>query len=160
MPGSRATLTWISTSRPGRARVAVALERLQGGLAGERVDQAHVGHDQRHTAALELADEVPGEELAVGGHLGLEILGAVLPHEPTPARASVGRSSRATYLVAASTCTLVGLPSGAGGGEGDLLARTGEVLAGTRSSADVGDQLSHATPAWRPAPTPSRRWEK
>ena len=47
----------------------MALELAQGRLGGDRVDQAHVGHDQAHAPALQLADEVPLEQLSVRGDL-------------------------------------------------------------------------------------------
>ncbi len=110
--------------------VAVALERLHGGLAGERVDEAHVGHDQGHAAALEPADEVPGEELAVGGHLLLEILGAVLTHESHPRLGKLGQVLGGHVLGGGEHLHLSGAirgtsdrpPPGALGEEGDLLA--------------------------------------
>src|ERR1700704_2323176 len=45
------------------------------------MDQANVRHDQAHPSALELADEVPFEELATRRDLVLEILRAVLAEE-------------------------------------------------------------------------------
>ncbi len=70
------------------------------------MDQAHVRHDQAHAPALQLADEVPLEQLAVRGDLLLEVLRAVLADEPHAGlRRAIGSSSQATYLVAARIST-------------------------------------------------------
>jgi hypothetical protein len=79
----------------------MALQGLQRGGAGERVDEADVRQDQGNAATLELADEVPGEELAVGGGLGLEILGAVLADELDPGGGELGQVRPASTAAAA-----------------------------------------------------------
>jgi hypothetical protein len=59
----------------------VLLQLAHGRLRGERVDQAHVRRDLLHLAALELADEVPREQVAVRLLLREQVLGAVLANE-------------------------------------------------------------------------------
>ena len=58
-----------------------ALQLAQHGLRGHRVDEAHRGRDVLDLAALQLADEVPGEQAGVGLLLGRELLGPVLAHQ-------------------------------------------------------------------------------
>ena len=86
--------------------------------------------------------------------------GSRRPARRRPAPAPAG-PARDTYLVAASTSTSPALarPRAGGAPPRDLLAHPREVRADPLG-AQVGDQLNHATPAWRPARAPSRRWEK
>ena len=56
----------------------MALEAAEHGVAADGVDPLHERQDLRDLAALHVADEVPGEAVAVRGVLGLEVLGAVL----------------------------------------------------------------------------------
>ncbi len=62
-------------------RRRVLLEPPQRRLRRDRVDQPDVRGDVLQLAALDGADEVPGEQVAVLLLLGEEVLGAVLPHE-------------------------------------------------------------------------------
>ena len=81
LPGSPATLTSTSTSTPEPC--AVLGQLAQDGVAGHGVDAPHVRQHLAHLAALQVADEVPGERRAVrpGGRLGLELLRAVLAQQ-------------------------------------------------------------------------------
>ena len=84
-------------------------------------------HDLR-LAALEVADEVPAEGVAVGGVLGLQVLGAVLADDLDPGLGERRPCPRAdTYFVAATTVTA---------------GPTSALIASYRArivSADVGD---------------------
>ena len=66
---------------PGRASSRAALELAQRRVRGDRVDHADVREDRAHLAALQLADEMPLEQLAVRRPLLLQVLCAVLSHE-------------------------------------------------------------------------------
>ncbi len=114
------------------------------------MDQAHVRHDQAHTPALQLADEVPLEQLSVRGHLRLEVLGAVLADE-----ADAGLGEHRQILARTRTWSRRAPrppgapgPSGGGsrGGRGDLLAQALEIRA-DHIRPQAADQLNHATPA-------------
>ncbi len=59
----------------------VLLELCERRLRRERVDQPHVRRHVLDLAALELADEVPGEQVAVRLLLGEQLLGPVLAHQ-------------------------------------------------------------------------------
>ena len=75
-PSSPATFTWISTSFRG-----VLLQLREGRLGRDRVDQPHARRDVLHLAALERADEVPLEQVAVLVLLRDQVLRAVLAHQ-------------------------------------------------------------------------------
>ena len=76
---SPATFTWSSTSRR-----RVLLEPAQRRIGRDRVDQAHARRDVLHLAALERADEVPLEQVAVGVLLRGQLLSAVLADQGDP----------------------------------------------------------------------------
>ena len=71
----------LTSTRTSVARVGVALELAQRRIAGHRLDQPHVRQDLLDLAALQLADEVPGEPVRPALGLGHELLGAVLAQE-------------------------------------------------------------------------------
>ncbi len=71
LPGSRDDVDLDQDAQAGARQVAVKVERAQRGLARERVDQTHVRHNQAHAPALQLPDEIPFEQLSVGGRLRL-----------------------------------------------------------------------------------------
>ena len=89
----------------------------------------------------------------------LQVLRAVLAHQPDPRLGEDSAAPRGHVL---------------GGGEhlAPWRSRPARALAAASSSRDPrevradrlgaqsGDQLNHATPPWRPARSPSRRWEK
>ena len=64
------------------ALVAVAAELLEDGIGGDRVDQPAARQQQLHLAALQVADEVPLEEVAPALLLGAQVLLAVLADQP------------------------------------------------------------------------------
>ena len=108
-------------------------------------------------AALEVADEVPGERVAPPLALRLEVLQAVLADErrPRPPRAPPSRRA-GTYLVAARIST-----------PGPARSRTRSRLARMTpaSSPRISPGIAHpsplqTSPAWRPVRPPSRRCEK
>ena len=70
------------------------------------VDQPHAAGDVPHLAALDVADEVPGEQVAetAPASRSARPTGSRRPAS-TPASASAGRSSGSTYLVAARIST-------------------------------------------------------
>ena len=69
------------------------------------MDQAHVRRDVLHLAALELADEVPGEQVAVRLLLLEQLLRAVLPHQLDAGLGERGQVGGLHVLTAASTST-------------------------------------------------------
>ena len=79
---------------------------LRGGLGRERVAElAELAHDRR-LAALQVADEVPAEGVAVARVLRLEILRAVLADDLDAGLGERRPCPRAeTYFVAATTVT-------------------------------------------------------
>ena len=81
------------------------LEPLRGRLGVERVDELADPVDDLRLSALQVADEVPAERVAVDGVLRLHVLRAVLPHDLDPASASAAMSWSETYFVAATTVT-------------------------------------------------------
>src|ERR1700730_7333307 len=119
------------------------------------MDQANMRHDQARLSALELSDEVRFEQCATRRDLVLEILRAVLA-EQTDARLGedrellqrdvLGRGQDLDLRAAWShPSRLRSFASGA-----YLLPQALEVCA-HRLRVQARDQLSHATPAWRPA---------
>ncbi len=137
----------------------MALELAQRGLGRERVDQAHVRDDLAHPPALELADEVPFEELAVCGDLLLELLRAVLAHQ---ANARLGEPRQLVGGEVLDRREDLHLALRVGG----ALERSDDVRADAfevgvyPACVEARDQLNHAIPAWRPARAPSRLYEK
>ena len=102
-----------------RARaLAVALELAQRRVGGDRVDQPHVRHDRAHAPALQLADEVPLEQIAVRGHLRSQVLRAVLPDQ-----ADAGLGKRRQILAPARTWSRRAPRPGAGSPCGARAAR-------------------------------------
>src|SRR5262249_30176180 len=96
-------------------------------------------------------------------HLGLEVLRAVLADH---ADAGLGENGKVVDGHVLGRGEYLDLPprllarrSGPAHGSPDLLPPLLEVRA-HRVGAQGGDQLNHATPAWRPARAPSRRCEK
>src|SRR3954470_19079431 len=138
-----------------RVRRGVALELAQRGVGGDGVDELHERDDLAHLAALELADEVPAEAVAMGGTLLLELLGAVLAEQR-----DAGLRQRAEVVgldVLHGGEQLHGLRVAARASRGRLDSRAHPVGVG---ADDVDVQARHTTPAWRPVTPPSRRWEK
>ena len=125
------------------------------------MDQSNAEHYQAHPPALELPDEVPLEELAKGRDLALEILRAVLADE-TDARLGEGGELLQREVLGRGQDLDLRAPWPHAGGlrsfasSGDRLVQALEVRAHDLR-AQARDQLSHATPAWRPARSPSRR---
>src|SRR5947209_482879 len=107
------------------------------------MDQSHRRRDVADLAALERADEVPVEQVAVRGLLGEQVLRAVLADQRDPCVGELGE------LV-----------------DADVLRRCADldVVADARSDPlEVRPDalyVSHAIPAWRPVTPPSRRCEK
>src|SRR5262249_21964916 len=134
-------------------RRAVAPELLQHRLGGDRVDQADQWQDPLQLAALEVADEVPGEALAPAPLLLLQVLEAVLappPHPPLRPQSHVRSPHR--------LCRPTDLHLGSG-----LLADPVQIGPDPRR-VEVCDWLHHAysiqaRPACLPVRSPSRRWE-
>ena len=81
LPSSPATLTSTRTSVSG---VAVAPELLEGRVGGDRVDQAADRQQLLDLAALEVADEVPGERVPPALVLRGQVLLAVLADQRHP----------------------------------------------------------------------------
>ena len=104
-------------------------------------------------AALQVADEVPGE--ARRAHQAAALAARSWARfSPTTVDAGLGEHARApraaTYLIAARICTSRDRPR----------SRTCSRLARMRARVQPADQLRHAIPAWRPVTPRSRRWEK
>ena len=76
LPSSPATFTWISTSLAGCS----SSFRSADSDATEWISRT-CGAMSLHLAALQLADEVPGEQVAVRLLLREQVLRAVLPHQ-------------------------------------------------------------------------------
>ena len=125
----------------------VLLEPAQRRLGGERVDQPHVRRDVLDLAALERADEVPGEQVAVAPPAWRAGPGrGSRPPARCPASASAGRSSASHVL-----------DGGAGSRpRGPIRSRTRSRFA----PSPVQDPSRTMMPAWRPVTPSSRRWEK
>ena len=156
---------------PGAARAA------QRRLRGDRVDQAHVRRDVLDLAALERADEVPGEQVAVLVLLGQQVLGAVLAHQLDAGLGERGQVVGRTYLIAAQDLDLAGRSARARArgsraragvniahheprlAAGDaVVAAVGEeeVLAAARAEVDVLDLARRPPPRARAAITARR----
>ena len=147
----RASSRWRSSSRSADSEATEWIRRT-------------CGHDQAHAPALQLADEVPLEQLPVRGDL--------LPAGPArgsrrrgarrPRRAPAGPRRRRTSSPRARRPRDHPAAPGARRARRRRRARRARARGSprTRSGAQAGDQLNHATPAWRPARAPSRRWEK
>ena len=105
LPASPATLTSIRISG---VRRAVASELREHRVAGHRVDVAHVRQQVAHLAALQLADEVPGEPSRERAALATSSWARFSPTSVTPPSASAGSSSTGRYLTAARISTSAG----------------------------------------------------
>jgi len=106
-------------------------------------------------AALEMADEVPGERAGVRLRLGHEVLGAVLAHQ-LDAGLGEHRELLDRHVLDRREDLHVGRVAPGGG---DLGADPLEVRA-DHVGPQSGDQLNHTSPACRPVTPRSRRWEK
>src|SRR5205807_3488265 len=98
----------------------------------------------------------------VCGYLRLEVLPAVLPDQLDARLGEHGQLLGGHVLGRREDldgALPIDLRRRAGAGGVDLLPQALQVGAHALG-AQTGDQLSHATPAWRPARGPSRRWEK
>ena len=134
-------------------RRRVALELGEHGVGRDRVDQAHQRQDALDLAALQVADEVPGEAIAPALALRLQVLQPVLADQRRP-RPRPGRPSRPR----ARTWSPRGSPP-----PGRRLERTRSRLRrtpdrGRRSGSAIA--VRQTSPAWRPVTPLSRRWEK
>src|SRR5918997_1424695 len=76
----------------------VSPEPAQRRLGGDGVDEPYPTREVAHLAALKGPDEVPGEEVAVVGLLGREVLGAVLADE-LDARLGEGGKLRGRHVL-------------------------------------------------------------
>src|SRR3954451_21020425 len=139
-------------------RRAVLPELAQRGVGGDRVDQLGVREDLLDLAALELADEVPAE-LGVGGRLGLELLGAVLPQQREPGLVEDVEVLERDVLDRREQLDVVSVAAGLARRLGDLGTHALEP-APHGLQLDAADQARHTTPACRPVTPRSRRWEK
>src|SRR6185437_1539819 len=136
----------------------VALELAQNRLGRHRVDEPHVRSDVLHLAALQRADEVPGEVAAVALVLGHEILGAVLAEQGDACLGQRGQLVGRHVLGGCQQLDLARVAPRAG----DLLADAVEVLADVLrpQSSELARHVRQMMPAWRPVTPLSRRWEK
>ncbi len=86
----------------------VSPELLERRVARDRLDVADVREDLADLAALEMADEVPGERAGVRLRLRDEVLRAVLADELDAGLGEHGELLDGTYLTAARICTPTG----------------------------------------------------
>ena len=125
--------------------------------------QPHERRDDLDLAALQVADEVPRERVAVRGDLRLQVLRAVLADRRDPGLREQPEILERDVLAGGDELDVRGVAPGARGGRRDPLAHLGEVRA-DELGGEAGDQLGHGsrqtTAAWRPVASPSRRCEK
>ena len=153
LPASPATLTSISIAQ-ARARALARGARARAAPTRDASEwiRRTCGTIRLHAPALQLADEVPLEQLAVGGELVLEVLRAVLADQLDAGlgqRAAAPRRRRTWSRRAAAPSAARGPPL-----RGAAPRRSRRACSrGSRAPArrDAGDQLNHAIPAWRPA---------
>ena len=101
----------------------MALEAAQHGVAADGVDPLHEREDLRDLAALHVADEVPGEAIAVLGVLGLEVLRAVLADPRDAGLDECAEVLERDVLRRRDDLHVAGIPPRARGRRGDPLAR-------------------------------------
>ena len=147
LPSSPATLTCTSTSGAG---LVSSLRRTESD-ATEWISRT-CGRHVLDLAALQLADEVPGEQVGVGRALVHQLLGAVHAHQLD---SGLGQHRQ---LVGAHVLDR----RQHGHAVADPLAHALEV-APHSVDLEPGERpphVSHTSPAWRPVIPWSRRWEK
>ena len=132
--------------------VSVVSHQLrERGIGRDGVDVADMRDDRRNLAALERADEVPGEYARVRLALGGEILGPVLPKE---GQAGVSELAEQWQRHILDRRENLNFPAPA-----TRLDLTADAIEVHRDDLgpQIGDQFNHATPACRPVRPASRR---
>ena len=114
-----------------------------------------MGQEVADLAALQLADEIPGEPAGQRRRLGDQVLRAVLADQRDAALGERPQLGHRQVLDRGQDLDLRGIATGGG----DLLADARQV-GGDPLGGQAVDQVNHATPAWRPVTPRSRRWEK
>ena len=145
---STSTRISVSASR-------VAAELLERRVGGDRVDQPDQRQDPLHLAALQVADEVPGEGVAVRALLRLEVLEPVLADQLDPGLGEHRQLGRVDVLGRRQDLDLRAAALAhpfevARAPARDRVPRIGSAI----------DGVGPDRPAWRPVRSPSRRWEK
>ena len=139
---------------------------VEHGVGADGVDQPHERRDELDLAALQVADEVPGERVAVARRPSPAgpARGSRRRSRCRPRRARRGPRARRTCPATTSSTSSPSRPARAAAAA--IRSRTSARFARTRSAVEAGDQLGHGAlrarrrPPGGPVVPPSRRCEK